>query len=53
MVCVWLGTVWVERGEGEWMRELGLGYTNPVGTGGVLYMFWLRWGVGRGLGAVE
>ena len=25
------------RGEGcEWMRELGLGFTNPVGTGGVL-----------------
>ena len=42
---------------GEWMRELGLGFTNPVGTGGVLDMclcvFWLRWcrwGVGRGLG---
>ena len=31
---------------GEWMRELGLGFTNPVGTGGVLDMclvFWLRW----------
>ena len=26
-------------GEGvEWMRELGLGFTNPVGTGGVLDM---------------
>ena len=24
-------------GEGdEWMRELGLGFTNPVGTGGML-----------------
>ena len=23
---------------GEWMRELGLGFTNPVGTGGVLNM---------------
>ena len=22
--------------EGEWMRGLGLGFTNPVGTGGVL-----------------
>ena len=37
------------------MRELGLGFTNPVGTGGELDMFWLRWcgwcrwGVGRGL----
>ena len=41
-VCVWLGAVWVERGVGgeggEWMRELGLGFTNPLGTGGVLDM---------------
>ena len=28
----------VGREEGEWMRELGLGFTNPVGTGGVLGM---------------
>ena len=41
-VCVWLGAVWVERG-GEWMRELGLGFTNPLGTGGVLDML----GAGR------
>ena len=27
--------VWVARGS-EWMRGLGLGFTNPVGTGGVL-----------------
>ena len=53
-MCVWLGAVWV-----EWMRELGMGFTNPMGTGGVLDMcvFWLRrWGVGSwlepGLGAV-
>ena len=26
------------RGGGEWMRELGLGFTNPVGTGVVLDM---------------
>ena len=26
------------RTGGEWMRELGLGFTNPVGTGGVLSM---------------
>ena len=32
-VCVWLVG---ERG--EWMRELGLGFTNPFGTGGVLDM---------------
>ena len=46
--CGWRG--------GEWMRELGLGFTNPLGTGGVLDMclvFWLRWcgwGMGRGHG---
>ena len=28
--CGWRG--------GEWMSELGLGFTNPVGTGGVLDM---------------
>ena len=34
-VCVWSGRrEW--RGGGEWMRGLGLGFTNPVGTGGVL-----------------
>ena len=32
-VCVCFGAVW-----GEWMRELGLGFTNPVGTWGVLDM---------------
>ena len=33
-VCVWLG----RRGwrGGEWMRVLGLGFPNPVGTGEVL-----------------
>ena len=30
--CGWRG------GGGEWMRELGLSFTNPVGTGGVLDM---------------
>ena len=34
-ICVWLGASWVEGG-GEWMRSLGLGFTSPVGTGGVL-----------------
>ena len=45
-------------GEGdEWVRELGLGFTNPVGDRGSVWdmclCFWLRWcrwGVGRGLG---
>ena len=32
-VCVWLGAAWV-----EWMRGLGLGFTNPVEIGGVLYV---------------
>ena len=36
------------RGEGsEWMRGLGLGFTNPVGTEGCVSVFGLRWcGVG-------
>ena len=54
-MCLARGDVGGEGG--EWMRELGLGFTNPVGTGGVLdvCLFWLRlcgwcrWGVGRGL----
>ena len=33
-VCVWLGTAGWRKG--EWMRGLGLGFTNPVKTGGVL-----------------
>ena len=35
------------------MRGLGLGFTNPVGTGGVLdvsTLQWCRWGVGREIG---
>ena len=49
--CGWRG--------GELMRELGLGFTNPVGTGGVLDMRLcfgyggvggVGGGVGRGLG---
>ena len=50
-VCVWLRVVWVER-QGEWMRGLGLGFTNPVGTGGVLdvCLCFGCSGVGRGLG---
>ena len=37
--CGWRG--------GEWMRELGLGFTNPVGAGGVLDMWF-----GPGSGAM-
>ena len=35
-MCLALGGVGGERG--EWMRGLGLVFTNPVGTGGVLDM---------------
>ena len=33
-VSIWIGRC-MRRG-GEWMRGLGLCFTNPVGTGGVL-----------------
>ena len=48
-VCVWLGTAWDDRG--EWMRELGLDFTNSLGTGGVLdvYLCLGCGGVGREL----
>ena len=44
-VCVWRGEAWVESGfgsgrrgwrAGEWMRGASLGFTNPLGTEGVL-----------------
>ena len=55
-MCMCLARGGVGGEGGEWMRELGLGFTNPVGTGGVfgrVSVFWLRWcvwDVGRGLG---
>ena len=53
-MCMCLARGGVGGEGGEWMR-IGLGFTNPVGTGGVLDMCvfwfgWCRWGVGRGLG---
>ena len=36
MRCVLFGSG--RHGWSEWMRGLGLGITNPVGTGGVLYI---------------
>ena len=41
---------WREWRGGEWMRGLILGFTNPVGTGGVLdvCVFWLWWSRWRG-----
>ena len=38
-VCVWIAASWVDSG-GEWMRRLGLGFTNPVRTGVVLDVCW-------------
>ena len=35
-VCVWLGAGRGGRRGREWMRGLGLGFTKPVRTGGVL-----------------
>ena len=38
-------------GRCEWMRELGLGFTNPLGTGGVLDMcLWFGCGGVGGVG---
>ena len=31
-VCVWLGTACEEKGGGQWMKGLGLGFYNPVGV---------------------
>ena len=35
-MCMCLARGGVGGDGGEWMRGLGLGFTNPVGTGGVL-----------------
>ena len=46
-MCMCLSRVGVGGEGGEWMRELSLGFTNPVGTGGVLMHhisnFFLPW----------
>ena len=36
MACARTACVRLGRRGGEWVRGLGLGFTNPVGTGGVL-----------------
>ena len=40
-VCVWLAAGW-----GEWVRGLGLSFTNPGGT-------WRKWGLCFGCGGVS
>ena len=50
------GSGWCRRMRGGCMRRLGLGFTNPVGTGGVLDMcLCLGWGgvCGEGVGGLE
>ena len=43
-MCMCLARGGVGGEGGEWMRELGLGFTNPVGPGGVLNKGRERWG---------
>ena len=38
-MCMCLARGGVGGEGGEWMRELGLGFTNPVGAGGVLDIY--------------
>ena len=45
-MCMCLARGCVGGEGGEWMRELGLGFTNPLGTGGVLDMCFGCGGVG-------
>ena len=45
-LCMCLARDVVGGEGGEWIRVLGLGFTNPVGTGGVLEMCWCCGGVG-------
>ena len=42
-MCMCLARGGVGGEGGEWMRELGLGFTNPLGIGGSVSVFWLRW----------
>ena len=51
-MCMCLARGGVSGEGGEWMRGLGLGFTNPVRTyrGSVGRVFGFRWGVGKGPG---
>ena len=54
-MCMCLARGGVGGEDGEWMRGLGLGFINRVGTGGVSdvctdrWCGWCRWGVGMGV----
>ena len=45
-MCMCLARGGVGGKGGEWMREFGLGFTNPLGTGGVLGLCFGCGGVG-------
>ena len=47
-MCMFLAWGGVGGEGGEWIRGLGLGFTNPVGTGGVLGVCLGCGGVGSG-----
>ena len=58
-ICMRLALGVVGGEVNELMRGLGLGFPNPVGTGGIVgrmsvfrlwWCEWCRWGVGMGLG---
>ena len=51
-MCMCLARGGVGGEVGEWMRELGLGFTNPVSVSVFLLRWcgWCRWGVSRGVG---
>ena len=52
-MCMCLARGGVGGEGGEWMRGLGLGFTNPVGRVSVFWLRWsgwCRWGVGMGFG---
>ena len=49
-MCMCLARGGVGGEGGEWMRELGLGFANPVGVFRLRWCGWCRWAVGRGLG---
>ena len=49
-MCMWLARGGVGGEGGEWIRGLGLGFTNPVGTGECWKFVWLDCGGVSGVG---